>query len=456
MHWLKFDGLLREQGWLEPAFVALDERGHIVALRDRPGEELAEMIAGYAIPGFQNAHSHAFQYAMAGSAEKSRSDSDDFWSWRESMYDLALKLTPEDVEAIAAMLYAEMLRHGYTDVAEFHYLHHGPDGARYDPIDTMAGAIMNAAQLAGIGLMLVPIFYQNADFGQPALPEQRRFLSPSLDVYWELWHAAAKRAERQNRCRVGVGIHSLRAVAEAGVREVFATAPRRLPLHLHIAEQTREVERALEHWGRRPVAWLLDEVEVNERCHLVHATHIERAEMEGIVRSGANVVICPSTEGNLGDGFFPLEAFHLAGGCWSIGSDSHIGLSPMEELRWLDYGGRMRRRKRNILCPAVGEDSGHGAFHRSLIGGRRAMGLARTAYFGVGQPFDAVILARDFPPLAGKPSGQRLSTLIYAGDASAIAGTMVAGQWVVRRGRHQHEASIRESFFRTMNGLRNR
>ncbi len=454
MRWLKFDGIARKQGWLEPAFVAVDETGCIAQIEAHKESASAEAIPGYALPGFQNAHSHAFQYAMAGLAEHSRSAADDFWSWRESMYDLALRISPDQVEAIASMLFAEMLRHGYTDVAEFHYLHHAPDGGHYDPVDRMAAAVMNAAQKTGIGLTLIPIFYQRADFGQPARPEQRRFLSPDPDAYWRLWQAAAARAESLHRCRMGVGIHSLRAVEEAAVKTVFAEAPGHLPLHLHIAEQVKEVDRALESWGRRPVAWLLDEVDVDARCHLVHATHIDASEREGIVRCGANVVICPSTEGNLGDGFFPLAEFHAEGGSWSIGSDSHIGLCPLEELRWLDYGGRLQMQKRNILCRAPGEDSGRSAFDRALVGGRRAMGDSRREYFEIGQSLDAVVFSSDFPALLGKPPERRLSTLIYAGDGSAIAGTLIAGEWMVRQGRHRREGEIKRAYGQAMNALR--
>lgn len=452
----EFKGLLQENGWLEPAFVTTNQQGLITRISaESPGGDV-EKVDGWAIPGFQNGHSHAFQYAMAGLAENLQAEEDDFWSWRESMYNLALSISPDDLEAIAAMLYSEMLRNGYTAVVEFHYVHNSPGGQPYDHIATMGERLMAAAQKTGIHLTLIPIFYNTGDFGKPAMLKQRRFISASVDGYLKLLEASQAASARYDRCLVGPGVHSLRAGLPQDVKTIFESGPQDAPLHIHISEQQKEVSSCLDYLGRRPVEWLLDEVNVNSRVHLVHATHLTTGEMNGIARSGATVVICPSTEGNLGDGFFPLQQYHRAGGSWAIGTDSHIGLSPMEELRWLDYGQRLRLEKRNTIAQKKGEDSGDTVFRESLLGGRRSMGLPNSEYFSMNQPLDAVILDGAHPLLANCSSERRLSTLIYALDVTAFKGIISNGRMVLENGRHQKREEIVTAFSKTMNKLGSR
>ncbi len=452
----KFDGLLQEDGWLEPAYVTCDSKGCITEISREQPEGPIENVGGFVIPGFQNGHSHAFQYAMAGLAENLLAEEDDFWSWRESMYALALSISPDDCESIASMLYSEMLRNGYTSVVEFHYVHHDPQGKPYQNLAAMGERLVAAAQKTGIHLTLIPIFYRTGDFGAPAKPGQRRFISPTVDAYFQLLEASENAARHYERCLVGPGIHSLRAGSPGDVKAIFAQADPKAPLHLHISEQQKEVKSCLEHLGKRPVQWLLDEAPVNERTHLVHATHLTPEERKGIAASGATVVICPSTEGNLGDGFFPIRDYQQDGGSWAIGTDSHIGLSPMEELRWLDYGMRLQMQKRNTIAMRKGEDSGHIMFRESLLGGRRSVGRPETRYFSVGNPFDAVILDANHPLLAVCSSERRLATLVYALDVTAFKGVLSAGRMVVEKGVHHSAAAITASFTNTLKKLGSR
>lgn len=425
--------------------MTVDDSGRIRQLSDQVPEQTDVIrLSGFALPSFQNAHSHAFQYAMAGTAEYLRARDDDFWSWREAMYHLALSMTPEDMEAVAAMLYAEMLRHGYTHVAEFHYLHHDQSGKPYADLAAMGRALIRAADRTGMQLTLVPMYYNRGGFGVAPSPTQRRFISKDRDAYWKLVEATSAAAKVGARASVGVGLHSLRAATPQDARALTAEAPQRLPFHIHIAEQQKEVSACFEQWGKRPVAWLLDNAPVDARFHLVHATHVDQQEWQGIIKAGAHVVLCPSTEGNLGDGFFPLQPYHAAGGRWSIGTDSHVGLSPLEELRWLDYGQRLRMEKRNVLVHEQGEDSGVVALERAWRSGRAAMGQAYDApFFPLGQPFNAAVFDANAPLIATLRQARRVSVILYAADSQHQLATIAAGQLVVHEGRHrEHDALV--------------
>lgn len=442
----QFRAIWRESGWEENALLAVDERGIIVDSREGDDGPI-EQVNGLAIPGFRNAHSHAFQYAMAGLAEHLRAPEDDFWSWREAMYHLALSLEPQQVEDIAAMLYAEMLRHGTTAVAEFHYLHHDPTGQPYANPAEMSARLMAAAARVGIRLTLIPIYYRTSDFGNvPANPRQRRFIHKDPEVYMRFWEMARDQARAYDHVRLGLGVHSLRAATPEEVRSLFSAAPTGVPCHIHIAEQRREVEACLAHHGRRPVSLLADLLELGPQHHLVHATHLDDQELQTLAASGAVAVICPSTEGNLGDGFFNLRPYLQAGGALAIGSDSHVGLSSAEELRWLDYGQRMRLEKRNTVCWAEGEDSGDRLFRLALSGGRLSLGETGPPPLSTGAPLDALVLDADHPLLLQTPAAQRLATYLYAGDPSFHLGTLVAGRWVVRAGHHPLRDELRQRF----------
>lgn len=427
----RFKALLQNAGWLENATVSLNGAGEIVSVSQTENAD-AIYIDGYALPGFQNAHSHAFQYAMAGLAERHSIDqtADDFWSWREAMYTLALNLNPEQMKIIASMLYAELVRHGWTSVAEFHYVHHDKNGAPYDNLAETGEALIEAAKEAGIKITLIPIFYQKGGFGLPANDRQRRFISASFEDYLKLFEASENACRHYKGANVAVGIHSMRGVDHEDILRTALEAPQNVPFHIHVSEQLKEIEDSLKYLGKRPVEWLLENLELNERFHLVHATHLNAFETERLAKSGANVVLCPSTEGNLGDGIFPLRAYQTFGGHWSLGTDSHVGLNPLEELRILDYGQRLITHKRNTFTGNKTEDSGLFAITKATSAGRRAMNNFESEFFAPGASFDACIISADEPLLADVKLENLASTILYSTDASQISGVFVAGKFI--------------------------
>jgi formimidoylglutamate deiminase len=418
--------LLTRDGWLEPAFVTVDANGTVTSVSaTAPAGTQAIPLDGLVLPSFVNAHSHAFQYAMAGVAEHmpAAAAKDDFWSWREVMYGMANRITPSALEAVATMLYMEMAAAGYTHVAEFHYLHHDEAGRPFHDQAEFAHRLIAAARQADVALTLLPVFYQRGGFGKAAKATQRRFLSADPMTYRRLVDATRHAARGHADVSVGLAIHSLRAVAPEAIREVYGWNEA-VPHHIHVAEQQREVDDCVAHLKQRPVRWLIDDLGIDARTHLVHATHTDQHELGAIVKSGANVVLCPSTEGNLGDGLFALGGYHRAGGTYAIGTDSHIGLSPLEELRWLDYGQRLTSQTRNTLC-APGDDSGHQLFQRVWQGGRAAVGASSAReYFAKGTSFDAIVVDAAHPVIAGKPAASRLAALIYASDPRCYLGVL--------------------------------
>ena len=452
----KFEMVLENKGWTKDIFVSMDEAGIITSMSaERPSDISVEEVKGFSLPGFQNAHSHAFQYAMAGLAEvhPDPSKADDFWSWRDTMYKIALSIDPDQLEAIASMLYAEMLRHGYTHVAEFHYLHHDKSGNHFENRSEMGERLLSAAERTGINITLVPMFYQKGGFGKKPAAQQRRFISNSLDEYLELLEASSSSVNKFGTARLGHGFHSLRAVNEESIRLFFDQLKNGLPFHIHISEQLKEVDECVAYYGKRPVEWLLENMPVDKRFHLVHATHLTKAETIEIANSQAQVVLCPSTEGNLGDGIFPLKKFQDAGGKWSIGTDSHIGLSPMEELRILDYGQRLTSHRRDQFVDTTNGNSGHFGFEMSLMAGRAAMGTPTEQYFKVGDSFDAVLLDATNPLISTSRPENLLSTLIYSGDASFLLGTISNGTWRVQNGRHVNHEEISTDFKKTISKI---
>ncbi len=453
-----FKGLLQNNGWLANALVKVDDHGSIVEIIENGSAENAIQIDGYALPGFQNAHSHAFQYAMAGLAEihKTTGTSDDFWSWREAMYQLALSVNPDQMEAIATMLYSEMARHGYTHVAEFHYVHHDKNGAHYDNLAEMGSRMIAAAQTAGINITLAPIFYQKGGFGQAPNDRQRRFISPDIDSYLELLESSKKACANYSGANVAVGIHSMRGVEPKDIAEIAKSGPQDIPFHIHISEQLKEIEDSVSYLKQRPVEWLLDHVDLNERYHLVHATHLTDKETVGIAKSGANVVICPTTEGNLGDGLFPLRKYQAANGNWSIGTDSHIGINPLEELRLLDYGQRLISHKRNIYTSSNQGDSGMYAIEMATRSGRKAMNNFSSEFFKVGDKLNASIMDANAPLLAASSLSNLTSSILYTADATQQYGTISNGKLVVKDGKHLKSQAIRNNFSKAMSDLKNR
>ncbi len=447
-----FKGILQNEGWLQDAFVKVNDAGNIVSIASTIQDDdqaLVESVDGYALPGFQNAHSHAFQYAMAGLAENHATNGlqDSFWSWREAMYQIALTLEPEDLEAIASMLYKEMLKHGYTHVAEFHYLHHESSGNAYRHLAEMGERLICAAKEVGIGLTLIPIFYQKGGFGQPPNPRQIRFISKNVDEYYKLLEASIKSASLYEDANVAYGLHSMRGVGTEEMKQVALDKPDDVPLHIHISEQLQEVDDCLAHLGQRPVQWLCQHLPVNENYHLVHATHLSQDELQMIVKSQANVVLCPSTEGNLGDGLFDVQTFINSGGSFSIGTDSHIGLNPLEELRWLDYGQRLVSHQRDTFQG----DAALMALQRCTITGRKAMGHAEPRFFKEGFPLNALIIDAKTPLLACTSTQNLTATMLYTHPH--FYGTLVKGRWVIKDNQHAQESTINQRFIQHIKKL---
>ncbi|MDZ7647652.1 MAG: formimidoylglutamate deiminase [Cytophagales bacterium] len=450
-----FTSLLQKTGWLSHAYVGVDGNGIIKYLsNEAPSEVIAvESVQGFALPGFQNGHSHAFQYAMAGLAENHAAGTqDDFWTWREAMYQCALSVNPDQAQAIAAMLYAEMVRHGYTHVAEFHYLHHDKDGRPYSNLAEMGMRMVAAAQSAGIKITLIPVFYQKGSFGQDPQPRQRRFISITVDNYFKLLEKSKSVVENNVDASLGFSVHSLRAVELEDIKRTFAEGPTDLPFHLHVAEQKKEVNDCLGYCGKRPMQWLLDNLNVNDRFNLVHSTHLNDEELGRLAKSGATVVLCPSTEGNLGDGIFRMKEYVALGGRWCIGTDSHIGLNPMEEFRMIDYRQRLLSNQRNTF---EGDAAAY-MINEEIESGRKAMGVNSKNHFEIGQSFDAVIYNSQTHLLANTSEKNRLATLLFTSDSSRIMGTIINGKWVVKDQHHAQGHPIKTAFSIAMRELKNR
>ncbi|NNE66328.1 MAG: formimidoylglutamate deiminase, partial [Pyrinomonadaceae bacterium] len=411
---MKFKAILQKDGWHENVEIRTDDAGVIVSIDDADGSG-----TNLALPGFRNAHSHAFQYAMAGIAENHKDPNDDFWSWREAMYKLALSLDPDQMESIAALLYSEMLRNGYTHVAEFHYLHHDKNGARYDDPAEMAKRLIRAAETVGINLTIVPVYYRTGGFEREASESQKRFIFEDVDEYLDLLAAVNHACDASSRARIGCGVHSLRAAPIEDVAAIAESSPGDMPFHIHIAEQLKEVDECVAFHGKRPVELLLDSVEIGPRFNLVHSTYMNESELNRVADSRANVVICPTTEGNLGDGIFSLKHFRAKKGSWSIGSDSHIGIDPLEEIRLLDYGQRLVSRSRNTF----GENGSHYAIETAFDAGQSGMGEASTDYFEVGGPLNACIVEPLHPLHILVSNEHLLNSLVYTSGTTWVSGS---------------------------------
>lgn len=439
---------LLAKGWTANVRIRI-EAGRIAAIETGAVATAADQAdrADVVLPGICNAHSHAFQRALAGRTERRPPAGEgDFWSWRSRMYALANRVTASQLTAIATQAYSEMLVAGYTAVAEFHYLHDDPASNG----DAMFVALQSAALNAGIRLVYVPVLYQRAGFEQRRVhAEQQRFVL-STEAFLE--HHARCAASASELTTVAIGAHSLRAVSASSLAAVAGYARQRdLPMHLHIAEQTAEVDQCLRATGQRPVQWLLDHVEVDDRWCLVHATHIDATESMALAKSAAVVCLCPSTEANLGDGLFPLRDFLASGGRIAIGSDSQVSINPFEELRWLEYGQRLMHRSRNIAA-LDGAHLGHELFHRVVSGGAQAAGFGHDA-LAIGSAADFVTLNADDPMLAGHDDDTLLDALVFSGYRLPIERVMVAGTWRVIAGQPVDTATVRQEFAATLRAL---
>jgi formimidoylglutamate deiminase len=432
---------LLPDGWADNVTVEIDAGGAIEAVT-KESEAGAELVAGSLVPGLPNLHSHAFQRAMAGLTERRLHPTDSFWTWRDLMYRFAQKITPEQLEAVATLLFVEMLKSGFTSVAEFHYLHHDPDGRAYGDPAELSKRLVQAAKATGIGLTVLPVLYARGGFDDRPLGQAQRRFSTDPDAIMGILASLESEIAGNERFALGIAPHSLRAVSLPMLREMAASFGARGPIHIHIAEQQAEVDDCLARHGRRPVELLLDELEVDQRWCLVHATHMTPAETERLARSGAVAGLCPTTEANLGDGFFALPDYLNAGGRFGIGSDSNVSVGAAEELRWLEYGQRLVAQQRCMAARADDPRSvGRALFDGALEGGAAAVGR-KVGRIAPGYRADFLVLDGD---AAGDAI---LDRMVFVPQAETIRDVMVGGHWVVHERRHALEEAAREKFRR--------
>lgn len=435
----------RGAAWGGPCRLLADATGYLQSDAIAVGSATR---AGWFCPGLPNLHSHAFQRAMAGMAEQRGIHDDSFWSWRETMYQAASRFDPDSLCAVASQVYVEMLEAGYTHVCEFHYLHHDPQGRRYADSAAMSLAIIAAAERTGIGLTLLPTLYQRGGFDDRPLGGGQRRFAQTIDDYCALIERLS--GLQHARLRIGIAFHSLRAVAPASLGAVLDAVGQQRPVHIHIAEQQIEVDECVARYGAPPVRWLLDHLPVDAHWALVHATHCGVDELHDLAASGATVVLCPSTEANLGDGLFDLPVYLAHGGHFGIGSDSQISIAPTEELRWLEYGQRLRLQQRNIAA------TGAGSVAQSLLG--KAWDVAAVCgvelgRLAAGARADVVALDPDAPGLIGGGSNDVLDCWVFCGQRNAVRDVWVAGEQVVADGRHREREAIAREFALALRAL---
>ena len=459
------ENILLKDGWAAKQTITI-EQGVITAIETGmiAGAEIAK---GAVIPGMVNCHSHAFQRAFAGFSEQGSEGQDSFWTWRKIMYQFLAQLTDVDAKNIAKQLYIEMLKMGYTRVAEFHYLHHDIDGSTYDAnategstsktipskgssanLATMAQAIFTAAKESGIGLTLLPVLYQHGGFGEQAPNDgQKRFIN-STDQFNQLVSDCFALSEQYSNTNVGIAPHSLRAVDKASLISAVTHVrglDKQAPIHIHISEQQKEVDDCLQHYGKRPVQWLLDNIELDKFWCLIHATHIDEAERKGIIAKQAIAGICPTTEANLGDGIFPTTEFLAEQGTIAIGSDSHISVNPIEELRWLEYAQRLIKQQRAILASDEQASVGQNLWQQAAQGGAQSTN-SNTGCLAIGKQADLLVLDSDKTKLYANANQHLLDSMIFASQQNPVADVMVNGVWQIRAQQHVEQEQASDNF----------
>jgi len=448
MSTLWFQSALLPGGWADGVRITIDA-GTIQSMATDAAAVDGDERHAIAIPGLANVHSHAFQRGMAGLAETRGPSHDSFWTWREVMYRFLDRLTPDDVEAIAAQAYVEMLETGFTRVGEFHYLHHDPSGAPYANIAELAERIAAAAGETGIALTLLPVFYAHGNFGGcPPVAGQRRFLNDP-QRFAKLMQASRAAIASLPGANIGVAPHSLRAATAEELKDILPLAQGG-PIQIHVAEQMKEVEDCIAWSGARPVEWLLDHAPVDGRWCLVHATHLTAAETERLAQSGAVAGLCPITEANLGDGIFPAPDYFAAGGRFGLGTDSNILIDPAQELRMLEYGQRLVLKARNVLAPQTGSSTGRALFDGALSGGFGALGIS---VFGLkeGAPAELVSLNAADPVLASRSADKIVDSWIFGGGK--VDCVWRRGTKLVCNGRHRARDSVAARYKKALAGI---
>lgn len=439
MRSLWFGEALLAEGWARDVRITIRD-GYIFQIVRNVPPNVADTVCGIALPGLCNVHSHAFQRGMAGLAERVGPSHDDFWTWREVMYQFLDRLTPNDIEAISAMAFAEMLEAGFTRVGEFHYMHKDERGAAYGNTGELMDSIIAAAQSAGIALTLLPVFYAHGGFGgAPPTHRQRRFIT-SVEEFGKLVDYARTATQRLPASRTGIAPHSLRAVTPEELAAILPLA-RNDPIHIHVAEQIREVSDCVGWSGRRPVRWLLNHAPVDDRWCLIHATHLDSDEVKGLAQSNAVAGLCPLTEANLGDGIFPAKQYLRDGGRIGIGTDSNIAINAAQELRMIEYTQRLNSKARNVLGEEEGASVGKALFAAALAGGAQALG-ASSPTLTVGAPADIVVLDAAHPSLVGRHGDTILDSLVFANTKCLIRSVWVHGELAVNDGYHLRRFAI--------------
>lgn len=453
MRTLYFDSALLPQGWMDDVALTINQNGNIEDVMVKTATPDHVQSAGCVLPGIPNLHSHAHQRAMAGLAEYAGENTDSFWSWRDVMYQYVNRITPQQLESVAAQLYVEMLKSGYTTVAEFQYVHHDPDGSPYTRRAEMSLRTCAAARSAGIAMTCLPVLYSFSDFGS-GRPHaaQSRFINDA-GGYLNIVFAIADDVQDEPNLSFGVAPHSLRAINRALLAEVLDnTGGDNFPIHIHIAEQSKEVDGCLAWSGKRPVEWLLANFDVNHRWCLVHATHMNEAETVQLAKTGAVVGLCPTTEANLGDGFFNMKQFLPSQGKFGIGSDSHISVNPVEELRWLEYGQRLLQQARNVLVSDEHISTGRFLFEHAVAGGAQAC-ARHTGRIEAGYRADLIVIDTEHPLLYQRRGDALLDSWIFSGNASAVRDVYVGGHQLVKNRIHIHEQQILDNFKQTIDQL---
>lgn len=449
--------LYTTSGWMSPGYLGIDSHGSIATVvaeqpRDWPGKPVID-LNGFTVPGSINVHSHAHLRGLAGRTEhaSANSGSNNLWTWRDQMYTYVERIAPQDLQALAAQAYVEMVEAGFTSVAEFHYLHHDPLGRSYANPSELAERVLAGAEEAGIGITLLPVLYATGGVGEPPLLSQRRFLHEDPDAYLSLVERIADGSRDAPLVRVGIAPHSLRAVDEARLKYVvqseFAGQPD-VPVHIHVAERQEEVDECIAHLGARPIDWLVSNIGIDPRWTLVHATHCSERERKDVATSQAIVGLCPATEANLGDGIFPLPEYVADGGSWAVGTDMNHAISLVDEVRVLELGQRLRHERRNILTDPADEATAHA--------GRRLLDLMWAAGGrSVNQPVgaihegsraDLVVLDPEHPSLCGHGPETVLDAWVLSSVSNPARDVMVGGRWVVEDGQHEHRERVLRQF----------
>ncbi len=446
---------LLSSGWAESVELGIDNRGDIESVSSDRAYTSGDRVA-VLIPAIPNVHSHAHQRAMSGLGERAGltgdAAKDSFWTWRKVMYHYLERIQPEQLYHNAAQLYVEMLKAGYSCVGEFQYLHHDLDGQAYDNRAEMSLQCMQAAKQVGLGFTALPVLYRYGGFGSAEpLAGQKRFLNDA-DGFVEIVRTLQRAAQSDANTSVGIAPHSLRAINQALLGEVIDSLDNLAAIHVHIAEQTREVDDCLNWSGKRPLEWLFEHFEVNQSWCLIHATHMSDAETTAMAHSGCVAGLCPTTEANLGDGFFNAADYFQQQGCWAIGSDSHISIDPVEELRWLEYGQRLLTGKRNLLVSASAANTGRNLLDGALQGGARACGR-KIGSIETGHRADLLVLDDQHPRLYGRNQDDLLDSWIFSGNQNLVKDVYVGGKKVIADGHHADEASIAVNYRNTIDQL---